>query len=160
VQDTICIGNATTINASGAASYTWSPATALSSTTGASVSANPTVTITYTVTGVDNNGCTNNGTITLSVSGCTGLISNSGSMQLNVYPNPNHGNFVIEIPAGSELYTVEMHNSLGQLVYQDKVQAVGSKLQKTITLAPENKGVYTMRITSLAGKQVYRIIVE
>lgn len=160
VQDTICIGNSTSITASGGTTYTWGPATGLSATSGASVTANPTVTTTYTITGTDNNGCTNNGTVTLFVSGCTGLISNAGSMQLNVYPNPNHGNFIIEIPAGNELYTVEMHNALGQLIYQDKVQAVGAKLQKTITLAPENKGVYTLRIASVMGKQVYRIIVE
>ena len=37
--------------ASGATTYTWSPATSLSATTGASVTATPTVTTTYTVTG-------------------------------------------------------------------------------------------------------------
>lgn len=47
----ICAGASTTLTATGATTYTWSPATGLSSTTGASVIATPTATTTYTVTG-------------------------------------------------------------------------------------------------------------
>jgi len=47
----ICNGNNTTLTASGAVLYTWSPSTGLSATTGASVTANPTSSTTYTVTG-------------------------------------------------------------------------------------------------------------
>ena len=61
---TICNGNSTTLTASGATSYAWSPATGLSATTGASVTANPSSTTTYTVTGTDACG---NGTATTTV---------------------------------------------------------------------------------------------
>lgn len=47
----ICSGSAVTMTASGATTYSWSPATSLSSTSGASVVASPTSTITYSVTG-------------------------------------------------------------------------------------------------------------
>jgi hypothetical protein len=46
----------TTMTASGANTYTWSPATGLNTTTGPVVIANPGVNVTYTLTG--NNGCT------------------------------------------------------------------------------------------------------
>ncbi|RCH56409.1 hypothetical protein DJ568_00685 [Mucilaginibacter hurinus] len=46
----ICPGGSTTLTATGSASYTWSPATGLSATTGASVVASPSATTTYTVT--------------------------------------------------------------------------------------------------------------
>lgn len=55
---TICPGGSTPLSASGATSYTWSPATGLSSISGATVTANPTVTTNYTVTGT-NGACTN-----------------------------------------------------------------------------------------------------
>jgi gliding motility-associated-like protein len=48
---TICPGTTTTLNATGATNYSWSPATALSSTIGASTISGPASTITYTVTG-------------------------------------------------------------------------------------------------------------
>jgi len=48
---TICTGSTATLTATGATSYSWSPSTGLSSTTGASVVANPSVTTNYTVIG-------------------------------------------------------------------------------------------------------------
>jgi len=63
----ICTGSSTPLNASGATSYTWSPATGLSATTGASVLASPTTTTIYTVTGTGPGGCTNTATITVNV---------------------------------------------------------------------------------------------
>lgn len=63
----ICIGNATTLTATGGVSYVWSPATNLSSTTIANPIANPTSTITYTVSGTDANGCVNTDDITITV---------------------------------------------------------------------------------------------
>jgi len=56
---TICFGSDVTLTAGGAMSYTWSPATGLSTSVGASVTASPDSTITYTVTGTDVHGCVN-----------------------------------------------------------------------------------------------------
>jgi hypothetical protein len=49
---------ATATGGSGAYTYTWSPKTGLSATTGSTVTAKPTVTTTYTVTVKDSKGCT------------------------------------------------------------------------------------------------------
>lgn len=56
-SDTICQGYSTTLLATGANTYTWAPATGLSSEMGTTVIASPGSTITYTVTGIDINGC-------------------------------------------------------------------------------------------------------
>ena len=64
---TICNGGSVQLTASGASTYTWSPATGLLSTSGTSVTAEPTVTSTYTVTGTDLNGCVNTATVTVTV---------------------------------------------------------------------------------------------
>ncbi len=62
----ICSGNSTALVAGGAPSYTWSPATGLSSINGASVTSSPTVTTTYTVTGGAGT-CTNSAVVTITV---------------------------------------------------------------------------------------------
>ncbi|MCS6905585.1 MAG: fibronectin type III domain-containing protein [Bacteroidia bacterium] len=64
----ICSGGSTQLSASmpGNATFIWSPPTGLSSTTGNSVIATPTSTITYTVS-VLRGSCRNSGTITISV---------------------------------------------------------------------------------------------
>ncbi len=58
-----------TLIAAGAASYFWTPATGLNTTTGAIVIANPTVTTTYYVTGTCSNGGTSTDSITVPVYG-------------------------------------------------------------------------------------------
>ena len=60
-------GAGVTLTAIGASTYTWSPATGLSATTGASVVATPSVTTTYTVTGSDGAGCNNTALVTVTV---------------------------------------------------------------------------------------------
>lgn len=56
-------GSGRTITATGAATYSWAPSTGLSGVTGATVTANPTVDMVYTVTGTDANGCVNSTTV-------------------------------------------------------------------------------------------------
>jgi hypothetical protein len=63
----VCEGNSVSITAGGANSYSWSPSTGLSSTSGATVSANPSITTTYTITGTNSSGCSNTKTITVTV---------------------------------------------------------------------------------------------
>jgi hypothetical protein len=63
----ICNGGSVTLTAAGASTYGWSPATGLSTTTGATVQASPSSTTIYTVTGTDANGCQNSASVTVTV---------------------------------------------------------------------------------------------
>lgn len=60
---TVCDGAPSTLNVTGSDSYIWAPG----SLTGASVSVTPSTTTTYTVTGIDGNGCSNTATTTVTV---------------------------------------------------------------------------------------------
>jgi PKD repeat protein len=63
-----CIGQSVILTANGASNYTWSPVTALSPTTGATVTANPTTTTTYTVIATNSStGCSATGSVTVTV---------------------------------------------------------------------------------------------
>ncbi len=66
----LCLGSSITLNATSTDLtyvYTWSPATGLSATTGASVIANPIVTTTYTVTGTSAASCVKLKEVTITV---------------------------------------------------------------------------------------------
>lgn len=65
-SSSICAGESVTLTASGADSYTWSPAAGLSSTTGAIVTASPNETISYQVTG-QSGGCSSTQSIAINV---------------------------------------------------------------------------------------------
>jgi len=62
----ICQGADTTLTASGATSYFWTPTTGLNPTTGASTTASPSTTTTYTVHG-STNGCSDSTTVTVTI---------------------------------------------------------------------------------------------
>jgi hypothetical protein len=62
----VCAGSSATLTASGAQNYSWSPATGLSTTTGATVNATPTTYTAYTVTGTTNL-CSATKTVTVEV---------------------------------------------------------------------------------------------
>ena len=74
-----CAGGSTTLTASGADNYSWSPSTGLSATTGASVTANPSSNASYTVTGTSASGCTSTDLVVVTVNPIPSI--NPGSNQ-------------------------------------------------------------------------------
>ena len=66
-SSTICNGNATTLSASGGNTYSWSPSTGLSATSGDVVVASPSTTTTYQVTSANITGCQSVGTVIVTV---------------------------------------------------------------------------------------------
>ena len=78
-----CIGGSpVALTASGAANYTWLPVAGLDVATGSVVNASPTANTTYTVTGMDGEGCTN--TATATVNAINAPVVNSATAD----PNP------------------------------------------------------------------------
>jgi subtilisin-like proprotein convertase family protein len=76
----ICEGQSTTLSVSGADNYVWSPGTGLSSTTGASVTANPNQTTNYMVIGTSA-GCIDTAYVTVVVNAVP-VITHSGNVSI------------------------------------------------------------------------------
>ncbi len=94
--------------------YTWSTGQTLTT-----ISVSPTTTTTYTVVGKNINGCTNTAVVTQSVSSCTGIENISNTINyLNVYPNPNNGEFTITTTKG--IYNII--NTIGAVVKTIEVE--------------------------------------
>jgi len=89
----ICTGNSTTLNGTGAATYSWATTTApgISIGTGASLLVTPISTTSYIVTGISSASCTNTFTITVTVNqlptvtsaSASDTICNGDTLQLN-----------------------------------------------------------------------------
>jgi hypothetical protein len=128
----ICRFESTTLNASGANTYSWS-----TGSSSASIVVNPTVQTTYTLTGTDANGCKNSSTLLIRVFSCVGVNENlAASDAINIYPNPSNGEFNISANKSMNLILI---NELGQLVLE-------------LTLTAENN--YTAEVKGLA-KGIY-----
>jgi gliding motility-associated-like protein len=114
---TICNGASTPLSAGGASTYTWSPSTGLSSTNGATVTANPTVTTIYTVTGTTASGCV--GTRTTQVT-----VNPKPSATLS-FTNPTCGN--------SNGIIVINNTSLGAQTVSSFTSSLGAITGQTVT---------------------------
>lgn len=107
-QTLLCTGQAATLTASGAVTYTWS-----TSQNAVNIIVSPTVSTAYTLSGTDANGCTNSAVITQSVSSCTGMTDLSTDFVQSIYPNPNTGWFIVST---STTCDVEVRDVLGTVV--------------------------------------------
>lgn len=108
---TICPGQSTSLTVSGGSTYTWTPAATLSSANGATVTASPTVTTTYTVS---TPGCSGTQTKTVQVvvngvppaigaiSGPTLVCANSTGLTYSVN-NVASTNYTWTVPAGASI---------------------------------------------------------
>jgi len=128
-----CIGSSTTLTATGAVTYSWSPNTGLSATAGDTVIADPLTTTTYTVTGTNSNGCINTNTIevvvnsipTISITPASALICTSIGTPLTA--------------SGAATYTWSPATGLS------------ATTGATVTASPSTPTTYTVTGVSLGG---------
>ncbi len=130
----ICIGESTTLNVSGADTYTWLP----TQTNGISLPITPSVNTTYTIAGTDINGCKNETTVVQLVDECLGIGISTGTTKLGVYPNPNSGEFFVEIPIKTNILIL---NSIGEIILKQQLTAG----KNTIRLNEFANGVYFIK---------------
>jgi hypothetical protein len=114
-RTSICLKEVTTLTASGGLSYTWSAGT---NSTSVTLSVSPVTQTTYSVTGIDGNGCENTGTISVKVNVCNALTEIDPNNTLEIYPNPSSGIFNIK---ANESVTFQILDMTGKLVYQGEV---------------------------------------
>ncbi|MCC6372300.1 MAG: SBBP repeat-containing protein [Bacteroidia bacterium] len=148
---TICVGQKTTYTASGANSYTWSigPITPT-----LAITPSNTAILVYTVTGKTGNNCTAKTVFTITVNKCTGLEDfNLGQSQIQIYPNPNQGEFTIK--ADKEMH-LKITNELGQLVREIHLSAETGNELKIQGLAA---GIYFISEQKSTNEATIKIIV-
>jgi gliding motility-associated-like protein len=124
----VCESSTVALAASGGVSYSWSPATNLSSSIGGNVTFTPGSTTTYTITGTDANNCTNTTNITVTVNalpivnagtdifGCENdihTLSGSGTALSYVWNNGVVDGVPFVAPVGVTSYTVTGINANG-----------------------------------------------
>jgi hypothetical protein len=147
----ICRGEFVQLTASGVDTYSWNTG-ALT----AMINVTPMVNTTYTVTGTNTTtGCYNDTTITVMVSLCTGIKQQAGNknLELSVYPNPNNGEFTVELSNGLNK-TIEVYDLVGRTILtqsseEDKIYLNINEL---------SNGIYYVKVQSDNSVTVVKII--
>ena len=142
----ICVGSTASLTATGATSYTWNTAATTSV-----IAVSPTVTTTYTVTGVTGV-CSNSLTITQNVSLCTGVNEVLGSL-VTIYPNPNNGVFIIELNATTQ---VTITTNLGDVLLNTTLNTG----KQTLDIQNRANGIYFVKLIQNGKQQTIKLIKE
>ena len=137
-----------TLIATGANTYTWS-----TGANGSSIAVSPSVTTTYTVTGTNVNGCQNTSIITQSASNCAGINNLNSNHSISVYPNPNSGEFIVELANGLEK-NIEVTDLNGKVVYRQN--SLNDKINVSLKHLPN--AVYFVKIQSNNTSETIKII--
>ena len=151
---TIMNGNSTTLNGNGNGTYNWSPATGLSCTTCASPTANPTVTITYTLSITNSCGTAIDSVTVTVVPNTTGIFEQTKGSGIFLYPNPNNGTFTI-VTEEKECELI-ITNVLGEKILVQKIQNDKSE----IDLSNELNGIYFFQVKTEQGTANKKIIIQ
>lgn len=134
----ICAGQTVTLSANGAASYTFNPG----NITGNPIVVSPSVTTTYSIYGVDGNGCSNTTALVQLVTNCTGINESSIINGISIMPNPTQGDLFLKINSKSETITCEIVNVLGQVVLKQTISDSNTRLK----ISEQNSGIYYLRL--------------
>lgn len=145
-NDKICVGSSTTITAAGATNYLWSPSIGLNTTSGNFVTASPSVTTTYIVTGFDNNGCSDTASVTIMVDDCLGITEQNGNNVFTYYNAENRNVIVKVISTTTKNYQINISNNIGQLVYSTRETIVSGDNSIQIPFNNYATGVYIIHL--------------
>lgn len=151
-RTSICRSEQVILTASGASSYTWS-----NSQNTASISLTPTIitTLSYSVTGLDANGCSGIGTVSVKVNGCVGITEQSGANGVIIFPNPSSGDLNLHNVYNQEI-AVLIYTELGQKLLTVELNARNNYFVRLSDLAP---GVYFIKADGENLHEVRKIVI-
>jgi hypothetical protein len=109
---------------------------------------------TYFVTVTDDNGCVD--TLSVFVTSFVGISELENNFNVHVYPNPNNGEFVVEMDEASE-GTIEVFSMTGQLVI---AKALNNQSTIAFDLNNIEAGIYTLNVMTLKGKATLRLVIQ
>jgi hypothetical protein len=109
----------------------------------------------------DINGCAETDSIAITFKDCTGIHNMSDNWQVTVYPNPNKGEFSIEMKTiRTQKVDLVVLNSIGNEVYRNVEVAVNGITRENINLQHLNSGIFYLRIYGDGLNYVQKIVIQ
>jgi len=97
----------------------------------------------------------------INVIGGTGVDDPETDKYIKVIPNPNTGEFVIEMEiTKTQDMEIKLLNVIGQVIYEEKLSKYSGAYQKTIDVGKQAAGIYTLQLITEKGTMNKKIIVE
>ncbi len=148
-SNSLCVGQTANLTASGAATYSWN-----TGATSAVLAVTPSVTTTYTVSGLAVNGCANVATVTQNVIICMGIqTNNNNQLAISVYPNPSTGNFTVGLANGLTK-VISVTDVTGRVV----LTTTSSEDKVIVNISNLSNGIYYIKVASDNKAEVTKVV--
>jgi hypothetical protein len=147
----ICSGSSATLQAGGAATYSWS-----NGTQAPQIVVSPTVNTTYSVVGTSSLNCSATAIISQTVTTCTGLgeLSNTAGEYV-LYPNPAKTMVSVSFEHIGSV-EVKIFNAVGALLLTESDYRANTK----INIEALSKGIYFISVSDLNRQVLKKLIIE
>jgi Secretion system C-terminal sorting domain len=161
-RDTVFYLYTDTLRASGATSYTWSPATGLSCTACATPVLTAMETTEYTVTATDAHRCSTHATKVIivensGVHGSTGVSSVTGNNDIAIYPNPASSELYIKYAERADGDQIAIYDIAGRTIRKEHLSFNGNLAK--VSTSDLASGVYVLEIFNDSNVKMTRKIV-
>lgn len=115
---------------------------------------------TYILVVTDANGCTASDTITMVGSSCTvGIKNKKVDNTINIYPNPNTGQFTVKFDASQNtLFSLNIYRIDGKLVYSEEVNTNTGSYTGQFDLSKNAKGIYFIKLITNSDVVTKKVI--
>ncbi len=151
---TITQGQSITLNAAGGVSYVWSPSTNLSSTSGATVDANPPTTTTYTATTTDAHGCVGSSTITVTVTSSAEIVELPEGQKLYLFPNPATESFEVIHSFNEPIDKLVIRDNNGR-----RIRTYDKPKPEKFFIADLGSGIYSVGVTISGNTYITKLVI-
>lgn len=114
----------------------------------------PSVTTTYTLTGIDANGCSSKVTIVQNVDACVGLNETASTLSgISIFPNPTAGVFTIESNTAISK-TIDVMDVTGRVILTNTLK--DGKIN--VNISNLSNGIYYVKIKSENAVEVIKVV--
>lgn len=91
----------------------------------------------------------------------TGVNEVVAGNNLNIYPNPNNGEFTLSFQTDlTDHYTVKVTNTVGQTVYKEELNDFSGTYSNKLDISTFGKGVYMLSVTNSRNETVKKVLVH
>ena len=114
----------------------------------------------FTLTVTDEYGCEGIANITVEVGACLGIEEPTIANKISIIPNPNNGEFTLEINhAASGKTAISVINTQGEIVYNKSI-VVNQSMHKENLNLNLSSGIYFIRVESAQGTSIQKLIIK
>jgi hypothetical protein len=154
-RPTVCKGEFITLTGIGANTYTWI-STSNFLLMGNPVTVAPTVSGSFSMTGMDANGCSSTALVSVGVDACTGINAFDTEDGVNVYPNPTTGEITVAFGNATQK-SISVTDITGRVIYAAN-NSTDEKLN--INLRDASNGIYYVKIQTADAVNVIKVVKE